>query len=61
MVIVLPKNARPAGRCEGSSHPAGPASAEPAADKPGDGLAQRLVGIPGYRDRLSVKILREVR
>src|ERR1017187_25087 len=36
------------------------ARAESAADKPGDGLAQRLMGIPGDRDRLSVKIIRDV-
>ena len=34
--------------------------AEPPADKPGDSLAQRLMGIPGDRDRLSVKIVRNV-
>src|SRR5207244_12358168 len=34
--------------------------AEPSADEPGDGLAQRLVGIPGDSDRLRVKIVGQV-
>src|SRR5580692_6304818 len=33
---------------------------EPPADQPGNSLTQRLMGIPGDRHRLSVKILREV-
>jgi hypothetical protein len=36
------------------------ACAEPAADQSGHGLAQGLVGVPGYRHRLGVKIIREV-
>jgi hypothetical protein len=36
------------------------ARAESPADKPGDGLAQRLMGISGERDHLSVKIIRDV-
>jgi NAD(P)-dependent dehydrogenase (short-subunit alcohol dehydrogenase family) len=36
------------------------ARAEPTANQPGDRLAQRLVGVPGYRRRLGMKIIREV-
>jgi hypothetical protein len=36
------------------------ARAESPADETGDGLAQRLMGISGDRDRLSMKIIRDV-
>jgi len=47
-------------RAGASAYLAHAAGAESAADQPGNSLTQRLMGIPGDRDRLSVKVLRKI-